>query len=270
VSNVVAFPLAEGNKHVREAVDILGKNGRTEDAKGLAEVFNHIITMERDLGKAISELTAMRQELNGLREEQKHPIKTMLHKAADSIMAKLKSAYQQILAMKDKFIGGCKQAVEAVKDNGIVSVNAIVGGLNVKGDLERMRASIAAAIAVSEKKIAGLDAAAAEYHSAGRAIKNLGRALLGKEAIPDIKPNGKLASLLQAPFRMQMNSLKRSLARTDKALTCVAKLEKAAELRTERDRPSVRDEIKRHKEEKAQAKPDIAPPKKVKEAGQEL
>jgi len=225
--------------------------------------------MERDLGKAINEITALRQELSVMHEEQKHPVKTMLHKAADSLMSKLKSAYRQVVSLKDKFIGGCKQAVEDIKDKGIVAANSVVGTLNIKADLESVKVSIGDAIAFNEKKIANIEAAAAEYHSAGRAVKNFGLAIMGKETVPDIKPNGKLAKLLQAPFRSEIKGLKRSLARTDKVLAKIDKLEKAAERSAERSKSSVLDEMKQHKETTRTA-PEIATPRKLRTANQEL
>jgi len=269
VSNIVTFPLAEENKHVKELAEVLAKNGKGKNAKAVVEVFNCICGMENDLKKAIAELTTLRSELSAMREEQKHPIKTMLHKAADSLMSKLKSAYKQIVALKDKFIGGCKQAVEDIKDKGIIAANGVVGALNIKGDLEAAKVSINEAIAFNEKKIAGIETAAAEYHSAGRAVKNIGLALIGKEPVPDIKPNGKLAKLLQSPFRSEIKSLKRSLARTDKALVRLDKLEKAAEQSAERGKVSVLDEMKQHKAA-TRTSPEIAAPKRMRTANQEL
>jgi hypothetical protein len=269
VSNTAVFPLAEENKHVKELVRLLAKHKRGKDAQGTAAVFNYICGMESDLKKAMGEIATLRNDLSVMHEEQKHPIKTMLHKAADSLMSKLKSVYRQILSLKDKFIGGCKQAAEAIKDKGIVAANSVVGVLNIKGDLESSREHIKEVIAYNEKKIAGIEAAAAEYHTAGRAVKNIGLALMGRETVPDIKPNGKLAKLLQAPFRSEIRSLNRSLARTDKALVRIDKLEKAAELRSEREKPSVLDEMTRHKTT-AREQPELSVPKKFRVANQEI
>ena len=269
MSNITALSLVEENKHIREIAELLSKGGRADDAKGIAEVFNHICSMERELGKAICELTAMRKGLSVMHEEQKHPIKTMLHKAADSLMSRLKSVFKQILALKDKFIGGCKQAVADIKNKGIVAANNVVGALNIRGDLEGLKARTNEVIAFNEKKIANIEAAAAEYHTAGRAVKNFGLVLMGKEIVPDIKPNGKLSKLLQAPFRSEIKSLKRSLVRTDKALARLDKLERAAEISAERSKASVLDEVKQHRET-ARVAPTLAVPKKLRTATQEI
>jgi len=264
-----AFPLVEENKHVRNLAQILAKNHRGKNAKAITEVYNCICGMENDLKKAMGEITTLRNELSVIQEEQKHPIKTMLHKAANSLLSKLKSAYRQIVSLKDKFIGGCKQAVEDIKDKGIVAANDIVGVLNIKSDLEASKVRINEVLAYNEKKIAAIETAAAQYHTAGLAIKNIGRAIVGKETILDIKPNGKLAKLLQAPFHSEVKSLNRSLIRTNKALAQIDKLEKAAEHRIKRDKPSVLDEMTRHKTA-TREQPELAGPKRVRAANQEL
>ena len=269
MSNVVAFPLAEDNPHVKNLMRILSKNNRGKNAKAVAEVFNCICGMENDLKKAMSEVAALRSELDLVQEERNHPIKTMLHKAADSLMSKLKSVYKQIVALKDKFIGECKQTVEDIKDKGIVAANGAACVLNIKGDLESSKARINDVIAYNEKKIANIETAAAQFHFAGRAVKNIGLVLMGKEPVPDIKPNGKLAKMLQSPFRSEIKSLNRSLARTDKALAQIDKLEKAAEVRMERGKSSVLDEMKQHKEAVA-TQPITPKPVRAKAAGQEI
>ena len=269
MSNIIPFPLVEENKHVADLAELLSKHGMSKDEQGFAEIFNHICSMERDLKKAIGEVTALRGELSVMKEEQKHPIKTMLHKAADSLMSKLKSVYRQILSLKDKFINGCKQAVTDIQNTGIVTANNVVGALNIRDDLQSTKERINEVIAFNERKIANIETAAAEYHTAGRAIKNFGLALVGKETVPDIKPNGKLANLLQAPFRSEIRSLNRSLARTDKALAQLDKLEKVAEVRIERDKPSVVEGIKKHKQATAHDQSEVTTPKKLKVVGQE-
>ena len=269
MSNIVPFPLAEDNQHVKNLAELLTKNGKGKDAQDVAEVFNCICGMENDLKKAMKEISALRSELSVMRDEQNHPIKTMLHKAADSLMSQLRAAYKQIVALKDKFIGGCKQAVEDIKDKGIVAANDIVGALDIKGDIESSRARACKIVAFNEKKVANIEAAATQFHSAGRAVKNIGLALIGKEPVPDIKPNGKLAKLLQSPFRLEIRCAKHSIANSDKALAHLDKLEKAAELRIARDKPSVLDEMKQHKEAVVQI-PSAPKPIRAKVAGQEI
>jgi hypothetical protein len=79
----------------------------------------------------------------------------------------------------------------------------------LKPALQSMKAAITSAISDDVKQMAKIDAMSAEYHKAGNAVKNIGRVLSGKEAIPDIKPNGKLARLVQMPLRAELAVFKK-------------------------------------------------------------
>ena len=247
--------MLEQNKYVKNMMRILKSNRMNKDAKGLAEVVDYVSTMERDVNKAISELVAIRKELSVMREEQNHPIRTMLSKVANGLMARLRAIQKQIQTIKQNIIGVCKQTVETVKDQGVVAANSIVGEFNIKGEIETQRSYINDAINYCENKISSIDAASKQFHTAENAVRNFGRALMGKEPIPAIKPNGKLAKLLKSPFHSGTEYLKRSLTCTNKALACVDKLEKTAELLAERNRPSIYGDMDRIKGEIARATP---------------
>jgi regulator of replication initiation timing len=163
INHINDFPFVEENKHVKELADILTKNGLGDDAKGIVEVFNHICKVEQDLGTALGELTALRIELSAMREEQKHPVKTMLHKAVDDLMSKVKALFQQIISLKDKFVKGCRRAVEDIKDKGITVANGIVSALGVKSELEASKTRINNLINNYEKRIDKISVTAQQY-----------------------------------------------------------------------------------------------------------
>ena len=96
----------------------------------------------------------------------------------------------------------------------------------------------------NHRQIAKIDKAAEQYHAAGRAVRNVGRALRGKRPVPGIKPNGTFARIAEAPFRSELRRLNRSLGRVNKALAAVDKLEKAAERRAEKNRQSTLDNMR--------------------------
>jgi prefoldin subunit 5 len=118
------------------------------------------------------------------------------------------------------------------------------------------RKDINAAVEQAQASISKIDKVAEQYHSAGRAIKNIGRAMQGKEPIPDIKPNGKLAQLLQAPYQSEIKRLNRSLRSVNKTLAALDRLEKAAGKSTEAERPSTKETMKRLKKQIDTERPD--------------
>jgi uncharacterized protein YukE len=230
-------------KDVKELLGILRENNIS--APDLVGVINHLAAMERELGKASTDLSAMRRELAEMREEAGHPIRTALQNAAKGLAAKIKSARSALSALKDKIIYGCRRAVTAFKAGGVAALNNLSGFFNVRSELTAARDAINDAIRYNEGQIGKIERAAEAYHEAGRAIRNIGRSLRGEEPVPAIKPNGKLARLVAAPFRTEHRRLNRSLNRVNKALACIDRLEKAAERQAKHDRPSTLDEMKR-------------------------
>jgi hypothetical protein len=253
VSDTKNTPLLE-NEYVKDLLDILREN--KIDAHDLVGILGNAAAMEREMGKAVAELTTMRRELAEMREEAGHPVRTALQNAAKGIAAKIRSVSAGITALKNKLIAGCKSAGEAFKSGGISALNNLAGFFEIRRELEFTRDAINDAIRSAESKIAKIDAVSEELHTAGRAVRNIGLALQGKETVPDIKPNGKLAQLAAAPFRVELRRLNRSLNRANKSLAGLDRLEKAAERQAAKNRPSTLENIKQTQAVVSQRKKD--------------
>jgi hypothetical protein len=234
-----------GNEHIRELISILREN--KIDVHELLGVIGHIAAVERELGKAAAELSAMRKELAEMREDAGHPIRTELRSAARGLAGKISAARSGIKALKDKIIAGCKRAVEAFKTGGITALNNLAGFFDIRRGLENTRDAINDAIKYNEEKIAKIESMSEEYHAAGRGLRNIGRIMSGREPIKAVQPNGTLAKIIELPFSSEVRRLSRSLNRTGKALAGLDRLEKAAKLRRELPRPSTLEEMKRLK-----------------------
>ncbi len=246
MSEAMTTNLAE-NAHVLKLLEIMKENGLDADAKGLFEMVGHVAAVQQEISKAVSEVSAMREELAAMREEQNHPVKTMLQKVTDGLLARLKALQKSLGLLKDKIIDTCKRMVEAFKDQGIAALNGAAVFLDIKHDLEQTRNAICDVMDYKEKQITKIEAASEEMHKVGRSFRNIARVARGKEPVPDIKPNGKLARFIEAPFRQEIRRLNRSLGRVNKALRQLDKLEKAAALRQERGRPSFLKEMREKK-----------------------
>jgi ABC-type transporter Mla subunit MlaD len=171
-------------------------------------------------------------------------MKTMLEKTARSLSAKIKGLRSRINAVKEAIVGGCKKAVAAFRDTGVSALNNLAGFFHIKEALKSQRDGLTEAVNSSQASVAKIEAAAEQYHSAGRALKNILRAIRGQEPIPDIKPNGKLARLIETPYRTEIAHLNLSLRLVNKALAAFDRLEKSAAKAAEAERPSARETMK--------------------------
>ena len=248
--------------NVKELFDILKENNR--DTSALTAIISSVSAIERQLSAAAKGLETVQRELTAMREERDHPVKTLLEKTARSLSAKVKGLRERLTAIKDAVVSGCKQAVAAFHDTGVSALNNLAGYFHIKEALLNQRDGINNTIKDAESSVAKIEAAAEQYHSAGRALRNIGRTMRGQEPIPDIKPNGKLARLIETPYRSEISRLNLSLRLTNKALAAFDRLEKAAVKAAEAERPSTRETMKRFKEQIDAERRDVPVKSKVK------
>jgi uncharacterized phage infection (PIP) family protein YhgE len=261
-------PLLE-NEHVKELLAILKEN--SVSSKDLLDVIGYVGAMERQLDTAVGELSAMRQELADMREAQDHPLRTTLQKAIQSLENKIAETRERLEALKDSIIEGCKNAVAAFKEKGIAALSSLASFFHIRQGLEKVQESMDLNIHYDEQAMKKIAAVSAEYHEAGRHVKNMGRAILGKEAIQEAKPMGRLAKLMQAPYRLDKTcsaAIKRQAA---SALESLGKLEQRSVRQREakaavkgEKKPSILKNLQTFKEQAAQAAQTAPAPQRKK------
>ena len=237
------------NEHVKELLAILEANN-APDRKDFLVVFNQVGAMERQLDAAVKELAAMRRELNEARE-QAHPVKTALQNAVRALEKNVAVLRERLDAVKQNVIEGCKNAVDAFREKGISALDSLARFFKVRPILEAMRNDLNESIRFDEAAISKIEAVSAEYHEAGRHIKNMARAVVGKEAMQDAKVDGKLAKALESPFKTERSCLSSMKKSVEMSLSRLAVLEKAAERK-----PSIRKTINALNEQIVQGKKD--------------
>lgn len=245
-SKTATAPILE-NEHVKELLAIMRENNAPSTQVFLA-VLNQVGAMERQLDAAVKELAAMRRELNEARE-QAHPVKTALQIAVKTLDKNVTALRERLDAVRQTVIEGCKNAVDAFREKGISTLDNIVRFFKVRPMLESMRDDLGKSIRFSEATISNIELVSTEYHEAGRHIKNMVRAMAGKEAIQDAKSVGKLAKALEAPFKAERSCLVSMKKTVEAAIGNLARLE-------ERTKPSIQKAIQAHNEQIALPKKD--------------
>lgn len=204
--------------------------------------------MEKQLDAAVKELAAMRQELKTA-QEQSHPVRNTLQKTVIAMQGQVLDLRDKLAELKQNVIDGCKSAVAAFKEQGITALDNVARFFKIKPVLETMRNSLDKSIKFDDKAIAKIEAISAEYHQAGRHLKNIGRAMRGKEAIQEAKPTGKLAKTILAPYRAERSCLSAMKKSVEAAIGSFARLE-------DRAKPSIKKAIQEHREQAAKDKND--------------
>jgi hypothetical protein len=272
-NETVSAPLAE-NQYVQELFSVMQENGR--DTSGLSALIGHVSEMESFVRRAEDKIAEMKSQLSEMKEVQNHPVKTALQNAIKTLEQKVAEVKERITELKHNIVEGCKSAVEAFKEKGAAVLNNIAKFFHIKGALKAVDRDVVRSIMICDKAIANINAFAGEYHSAGRAIKNLARIAVGKAPVDAKKEAGKFARAVAAPYKAQNIVLRGIKKSVNKAITALeAAAEREAERKNERqaersDRPDMLAKINKNKERVEQQKREAPEIDRAKAVGAEL
>jgi predicted nucleic acid-binding Zn-ribbon protein len=255
------------NEYAQELFSILKDNGR--DTSGLVALLGHVEGMENYIKRAEDKISEMKSQLADMKEIQNHPVKTALTNAIKSLENKVAEVKVQLAELKQNIVEGCKSAVQAFKEKGISALDKLASFFHIKSGLQDWKKNIDGIIKTDDKTIAKIEAFAAEYHSAGRAMKNMARVLTGKPPIDAKKEAGRLAKTLAAPYKAQKAALTGLRKELDKAITKLEQLETTAATKQQR-KPTIAEKIARGKERAAQRELERPTPERSKTAGLEV
>ena len=242
-------PILE-NEAVKELLALLKEN-QAQGGKELAAAFGQVAEKAKQLAEAVGELKTMREDLAQM---QNHPLKAALQKSIITLQDRILALRDNLAELKAGVIEGCKKALADFKVRGVAALDNAARFFHIKSGLETMRDNLGQSIGIDQKAIAKIEAVSAEYHEAGRHLKNIGRTLTGKEAVQEAKPAGKLAKTIEAPYRAELACLHAMKKSVEKAIDRVSRLEQAAE-----KKPSILKTMQEHKE-KAQPPQEKAAP----------
>jgi chromosome segregation ATPase len=220
-------PPLERNPYVKELLDVLKKHN-PPGAEDLKAMLGNAAKIEAQLAAALVEMAAMRRELAAIREEN-HPMRKVLQNTINALREQIQALREQLETLKAAIIEGCKNALAAFKERGAAALNGIAKFFKVRPVLEKMAGTLEQAEQRNTRAVAKIEAISAEYHKAGRHLKNLGRAIAGKDPLPDPKPVGKAAKAVEAPFKAACACIAAAWYQVQGALENLSKLEKAAE-----------------------------------------
>jgi cob(I)alamin adenosyltransferase len=264
-------PLAE-NQYVKELFEILDNNGR--DTSGLSALLGHVSEMENFVKRAEDKIADMKSQLSEMKDVQNHPVKTALQNAIKTLEIKVAEVKERLGELKHNIVEGCKNAVVAFKEKGISALDKLASFFHIKNGLKAMDKSVAQSVDICNKSILHIDNFTKEYYSAGRAVKNMARIMIGKEPIDAKKEAGKLARAVSAPYRAEKTILLNIQKVIGAAIAKIEQLEsRAAERQPKRvveKKPSMLAELAENLERVEREKLERAVPESVKTKGAEL
>jgi cytochrome b involved in lipid metabolism len=211
------------NEYVQELFGILTENGK--DTAGLSALLGHVSEMESFVKRAEDKIADMKSQLAEMKEVQNHPVKTALQNAVKTLEHKVAEVKEHLAGLKTSIALGCKNAVDAFKEKGAEALNSLASFFKVRRGMEAVGKSVDRAVGQCDKAVAAIDKFASEYHSGTRALKNMGRILIGKDPLDAKKENGMFAKSMSAPYKVEKVALLGIKNAADKVIAAVAGME---------------------------------------------
>ena len=199
---------------VRELLEVM-KQHNSPGREDLLAMCQQIAGLEQQLNSALEELSVMRQELAQARES---PVKRALQKTVEGLEKVTKGLRTRLDSLKEKVVEGCKKTLAAFRERGVSALAHTAEFLHIRPALEGISRELEKAVAFDDKAHSIIETASKEYHKAGRHLKNIVRALQGREALDDPKGPGALARGLSLPFRQDRRLMCAMQSRTAGAL----------------------------------------------------
>ena len=252
MNETLQVPIGE-QEHLKEFFKLLSQNGQQQEASEFSSLVTQLNQMEKQYTAVLSELKAVREQLEGIQDKG---IKATVTKSVSSAQQKVEQAKDQLGHIRTSLSDMVKQTLAAVKQHGISALNKAADFMGIKAALNDMRDNLNVSISDTQKSIDRINAVGSELHALNEHGKNLGRALIGKEAAELTQRNedkGVLAAIAK--------SLKKSKAMLEgmakgvtRALQSIDRLEKAA-ARGKEEKPSVREGLNAAKQQESKEKP---------------
>jgi hypothetical protein len=271
-SAVQANPSLSENPYVQELFAILQDNGR--DTAGLTALLGHVSEMESFVKRAEDKISDMKSQLAEMKEIQNHPVKSALKSAIQTLEHKVAEVKVRLGELKHNIAEGCKAAVEAFKEKGISALDKLASFFHIKSVVQSLDKSVHQAANFCDKSVQQIDNFSREYRTASRAIKNIGRLLIGKEPIEVTKEAGFISKTLAAPYKAEKAVLLKISGLANVAVKKLEQLETKAETQQTRraaeKKPSIIGELEANIKMLAEQNLSRAAPERAVAKGAEL
>ncbi len=252
MNETLQVPIGE-QEHLKEFFKLLSQNGQQQEASEFSSLVTQLNQMEKQYTAVLSELKAVREQLESIQDKG---IKATVKKSVSSAQQKVEQAKDQLGHIRTSLSDMVKQTLAAVKQHGISALNKAADFMGIKAALNDMRDNLNASISDTQKSIDRINAVGSELHALNEHGKNLGRALIGKEAAELTQRNedkGVLAAIAK-PLKKSKAMLEGMEKGVTRALQSIDRLEKAA-ARGKEEKPSVREGLKAAKQQESKEKP---------------
>ena len=217
--NSVSHPIKE-DQSIKDFIGNLGDPNFMVQKQDYMELVEYVSIVEKKYDSILIELNDLKAQLGEIHNKN-NTLTEELERKKENVF----ELGSKLNSVKDLIITFTQNALASVKEKGFVALNKVVGFFKVKEGLQSLNDSLIKMAHGADRKVQKINAVSHEYHEMGNRAANIGRLLIGKEAVETVRENGKLSGILQRPFS-ELNKYTLEMSETvNKAIEKIEKLE---------------------------------------------
>ena len=227
---------------VNQLLDLLKQNQKVNELSTVQDLSDSINFIENSLNSAINELQNVKAQLNiNTPTVSKSKLNQTNIKQVEKLATGVERLKNQLNIIKRKFIGTAQNIVDSVKEKGISALDKTSEFISLKEKLTALNEGINNNISKVDKNIKTINAMTQEFNAASKHIKNVGRAMTGKER------DGTMVNASESMVK-PLRKVKRILVSIEKkSANSIAKVESLSKRAGREEKPSVLQRLKAEK-----------------------
>ena len=178
-------PLAD-NREVAALLRYMTQHRQEQSHADFSELIHTVSMLEDQLRVTNAELQSFKRELNIVRNSLTPAQRSSGERLVKTAETALRQAGEQLRGIREKIVQTVKKTLESVRQTGISGLNGLsnlpaVATASVRKSLRGLKAQMSWTAGTLETGIFRMEAAGKELRGAGEHLRNIGRALAGKE-----------------------------------------------------------------------------------------
>lgn len=233
---------------------VLEQSKLMKERQEVESLVNYLDSMESQFGEVLKELKEVKGQLTQIQDKGVKASVTHLCEGAENKIGEIGS---QLKTIRENVVKSARAAVQAFKEKGVGALQKAVEAMKIPSALSRLKEAFRSGKESMNDHAEQMAAIGSEIYEAKNHAKNAGRILMGKaakEAEPLNMDKG-ITAKIQKAYLACSRGFERMEQGTDRAMK---KLEKFME---RGKKPSVKEELKKLKSEKAPS-PKLPVPQK--------
>lgn len=232
---------------MEELLKILIDLNMSQSQQSVSLLMNYMNDVEENFFTVLQELDAVKEQLANIQntpqtQETRHALSELAGKMGERVA----SLQEQMKEWRVDLNQKATQLVQNFKERGVEALNNVCGFLGIKDTLMQMRESLTTHAQQMQGSMDKIDQVSQELREASTHVKNVGRAMAGKEAqkSPEAKESGFFYQM-KRPYQSMKNFCEKQAEKLSKGIESLERMEQSADQsiarRIERKAPQKQD-----------------------------